>query len=278
MKRKYFDRPCEACGKTYSPHNDQQRFCSLACRPKPAGRPRVLVDVACATCGKEFRPDDRYSKYCSLACRPGKPRTRPDLKCVRCGSVYRSNVPGSKYCSRKCQWPNGARPPGFKKARVPSVTVACEKCGTLFHPWHLKRPSRFCSRLCAPRGRYPTKPDAACVNCGVMFRPTKESSKFCGRDCYRQFNPRRIDPNGYVLVYAPEHSSRESGQAFEHRVVMAKHLGRLVREDESVHHINGIRDDNRIENLQLRQGKHGRGTRMVCLDCGSHNVGHLPLP
>ncbi len=64
----------------------------------------------------------------------------------------------------------------------------------------------------------------------------------------------RPDRGGYVLIKATGHSEASRGGglwASQHRKVLADYLGRALRENENVHHINAHRHDNRIENLEL---------------------------
>lgn len=56
---------------------------------------------------------------------------------------------------------------------------------------------------------------------------------------------------GYVLVLMPDHPNAINGRVSEHRLVMESIIGRPLLRQENVHHINGVRDDNRPENLEL---------------------------
>ena len=62
----------------------------------------------------------------------------------------------------------------------------------------------------------------------------------------------RFKSHGYIYIRKPEHPfADKGGRVFEHRLMIEKHLSRYLEPQEVVHHINGIFDDNRIENLKL---------------------------
>ena len=82
---------------------------------------------------------------------------------------------------------------------------------------------------------------------------------------------------GYTYISIPKDDEfycmvNFKGYVAEHRYVVAKKLGRPLDKKESVHHIDGSRKNNEIDNLQLRSSSHGAGVVHVCQNCGSKNV------
>ena len=86
----------------------------------------------------------------------------------------------------------------------------------------------------------------------------RNTPRMFGSDNHAWKGGRIITDEGYIAVKMRNHPAVKNGYVKEHRLVMENHLNRLLLPCEVVHHINGIKTDNRIENLELMtHNEHG---------------------
>lgn len=117
-------------------------------------------------------------------------------------------------------------------------------------------------------------PKYSCERCGQEVerrrvirrgssRGFERAVRFCSTACANRAREKKtkIDRHGYVYHYLDGSTKANQKQIYEHRQVMQRMIGRPLTVHETVHHKNGIRSDNRPENLELWTGRHGRGQR-----------------
>ncbi len=221
------------------------------------------------------------------------------VTCETCQSpfhCYPSDIEmGRKYCSHACK--GEARSKDASKAKNRNmIPFTCKECGNGFtmRETHLTgyrkkfgRDPMYCSMACSYAGQ---RKDAdarnkfTCAHCGTISTRTRSdkgriqrSQKYCGHACKVAAQMSRADEkfasggygrhikrNGYAWISIPAgHRINGKRLVMEHRYVMAKHLGRELFEGETVHHVNGDRQDNRLENLELFSSRHGPGQRVA---------------
>lgn len=197
-------------------------------------------------CQQEFTPKRPTQKYCSNRC---KKRV-----CVQCKQIYPPTRRNQIYCSKGCVYASRR----IYASRKEKSRVLAKRH---YDMWRKRTPKRNC------------------LVCLALYSPTLKNQRFCSKSCsnkYRYKNNEswrkkllnnflysgrfRDKDTGYIWVYAPSHPKASNrGFVYEHRVTAEKYIGRYLKNSEVVHHINGIRDDNRIENLQvIVAGEHSR--------------------
>jgi hypothetical protein len=192
-----------------------------------------LIYVKFPCCGKNgwrrFVDKDKKCRTCE-----GKNRRRNDVPLdatILTYGEYRKLFPDAKVLKNK-------------RAYIHATCPQCQK------PRWVPLPDYNKDRICRP--------------CNLL----NNKSNMLGTQNHK-WNPniRIKNSSGYIEIRIPENSpyismTRKSGKrkfmVLEHRLVMAKHTGRCLFRHEIVHHKNSIKDDNRIENLELisSQGKH----------------------
>lgn len=167
-------------------------------------------------------------------------------KCVRCNNLFYKrksiswpNWETQKFCSIRCS--ALSRGKGW-------VTNVCPKCGKNY----------TVRRNELENGRFKT----CSIGCGSRGRKMKNETKLKIRNAQlgelgnNWGGGRRKTNFGYIQIYKPNHPSvlgrtHKGKYVFEHRIVMEEKLKRFLKKNESVHHRNGVKDDNRIENLEI---------------------------
>ena len=137
----------------------------------------------------------------------------------------------------------------------------CPTCGTTHKPRDNNPKRRFCSKKCADKAVRIKVAPRSCAVCETIFTPPnakQRDQKNCSRSCSNKANGlakrqvRTKSGKGYWQVYRPGHPmAMSTGYVLEHRFVMSEQLGRALLQSEVVHHRNGVKTDNRLENLEV---------------------------
>lgn len=162
----------------------------------------------------------------------------PTPTCLTCG-LSKAESPDQFYVSTK-----------KLKSGLPCVSSRCRTCTAE------RVASRYFgeTRMCVVEGCV----NRAAVACSMHRNRLKREGSY-GEPERRmgEAGSGHIDRLGYRRM-----PPREGSSVMQHRQMMEDHIGRVLRPEESVHHINGIRDDNRIENLELWSSSHPKGQRV----------------
>jgi hypothetical protein len=176
--------------------------------------------------------------------------TMKNFKCQKCGIKNRKSLCEEcaidyRWCS-KCQMCYG-----HDKFPPSKVGHLCRECKKTIES---DRRKKLAGNCCDCGKRLSRKTCIRCSHCSAIKSIEEYNTK----------NPAKghINRQGYMVIYDKRPGDKVKSKILQHRLEMENYLGRKLKKKESVHHKNGIRTDNRIENLELWSANHPSGQRV----------------
>lgn len=159
---------------------------------------------------------------------------------------------GKGLVCRSCGYPTSNM---HQKKLTELERAGAKRASEIGKPVFKKRDPWYYPRICSSCGKavWQQKKDfhRVCKECAYVIRKTAK-----GEDHPNWNGGQYNHGDGYIVVQVPSDSPYYAmadgrGYCLEHRLVVAQSIGRVLRDIEVVHHINGDKADNRIENLEL---------------------------
>ena len=254
--------PC-AAAFTPPPSAPHKQYCARRCKERAAKARRLQANLAQA----RTKANERYHRR----------RQGIDLRCAECGQPRPTHR--GKYCDDECATTAQKRRLKQRahdryRRRVPLLPVRCPVCSEMFVPNVKGR--MYCDKRCTQRAQYRRSvghPIADVDYAELGYRPGQRL------------------PIGTVTKNAAGYLKEKTGDGpdgwpLQHRLVMSRHLGRPLLDDEIVHHRNGNIEDNDISNLELCRYSQPPVQRVIDMiewmrsylaDYGLEVVGQAPL-
>jgi HNH endonuclease len=218
------------------------------------------MEITCSFCKKIFQrkkvKKTSLKFYCSTECCSKDRHKRTYVECNICKKSFEKLDKDIKrsafhYCSREC-W-------NQKRAEY---LIFCSKCNSVIDRATIYCSKKFCKK-CYIENFYERFPEKKNKYQKHKVRIKKSLPLNHPPLRKRHYDKGYHTSRGYYVIYIDRNLNGVRSRILEHKYIMQQHLCRNLFDNENVHHKNGIKDDNRLENLELWTRGQPAGQRVI---------------